>query len=803
MICPYLWIGSVQHEYGKTARRGNEAEGVIPGDSGVQGAVMELAMPAGSLQSALQAFSSGADAVYLGLKNFSARRGATNFSFGELMVLRHLADKQKKKIYVTVNTVITDAELCRVTSTLRAIAFIGCEGVIVQDLGVARLVRKDFPSLPLHASTQLAVHTIEGVKALQELGFSRVVLSRELTLDEIQVIRTACPDVEIKVFIHGAECYGFSGLCMASSQLCGRSANKGECAQICRTWFEAKKDPSVPASHSPLPPDKKKGWFFSMADLNGTGAVARLRDMGIDSLKVEGRMKNPAYVRATTRLYRAILDKDSSTDRVQEMEDDVLASFGRTNGGSWLAAYGRSGAKPVDRQSGSVLTQGIPGHQGLPVGTVEGIHEASGTLWLKIALSHGISLHDGLMYQIPTDGTPYIDIRFHVGALADSRGRRIVAASSGSTVHVALLRENSDALPCEGTMVSLVSAHDSTLALLNENLPRAKHPIPMTVKLADGFLTIHTENTRDYLPLWNINRTYPCDIQKARIPQDAGKNLRSILEASDTSFLTLGKLTIENHTSLADHEVFMPLSALKEIRRQWYEALDAELQKWLEEIPAVESASHPSRPMQNNFALLPPRVLLNDPVTGNPWIRPEAVWAALESGGDVSSLLPAVDGVSYLCLPPVMFTEAETMQYVNMIMRALDGCKVRVGLNNIGQIRWAARNPDVPVFCDAYFYLGNRQAAMNMAEKLPSLTGGYHWLESSTPPDAASWPFPPSLVGTGFVPPLFISRSCFRHDSLGLSCSGCPRSGSWHVTQTGKKYKVTVDTCITVVSQAG
>lgn len=764
---------------------------------------MELAMPAGTLQAALQAFANGADAVYLGLKNFSARRGATNFSFEELAVLRRLADEEKKKIYITVNTVITDAELCRVVSTLRAIAFIGCEGVIVQDLGVARLVRRDFPSLPLHASTQLAVHTIEGVRALQELGFSRVVLSRELTLDEIKVIRDACPDVEIKVFIHGAECYGFSGLCMASSQLCGRSANKGECSQICRTWFEAKKDPDVPAAQSPLPPDKKKGWYFSMADLNGTGAVARLQEMGIDSLKVEGRMKNPTYVRATTRLYRAILDKSAPAGRLKEMEEDVLASFGRTNGGSWLAAYGRPGAKPVDREGGSVLTRGIPGHQGVPVGTAAGIRRASSSLWLKLNLHHGISLHDGLMYQVATSAAPYADVRFHVGTLLDSQGKRIVAASPGDTVFVSLPHEIQETLPQEGTEVSLVSAHDNTLAQLNEARPRAKRPVPMTAVFSEGGITLSTTNTHDYLPLWNITRTYHCDIQKARSTQDVGKNLRSLLEASDTSLLTLGELEIENHTELKDHEIFMPLSVLKDIRRQWYALLDAEVEAWLEELPAVESTGHPSLPLTESHGVLPLRKLLNDPVTGNPWVRPEALVAALKRGEELSRLLPVVDGVFYLCLPPVMFTETETMECVDVIMEAFTGHAVRVGLNNIGQARWAERNPSTEVFCDVYLYLGNRQAAMSMAEKLPSLTGGYQWLESATPPDAPTWPFPPSLAGVDFIPPLFISRGCFRHDSLGLSCSGCPRTGSWYVTQTGRTYKVTVDNCVTVVSQAG
>ena len=199
--------------------------------------MIELALPAGTIKEAMAAFKAGADAVYFGMKDFSARKGAGNFSAEDLSRIRRYALDNSKKIYITVNTLIDDKDLPRLYETLKTIDRYGCDGLIVQDLGVARIVRKDFPSLPLHGSTQLAIHTIAGVKELQSLGFERVVLSRELNLDEIRKIRKACPDVELKVFIHGALCYGFSGLCMASHLITNRSANEGSCAQICRSWF--------------------------------------------------------------------------------------------------------------------------------------------------------------------------------------------------------------------------------------------------------------------------------------------------------------------------------------------------------------------------------------------------------------------------------------------------------------------------------------------------------------------------------------------------------------------------------------
>ena len=247
--------------------------------------MIELALPAGSLETALTAFRHGADAVYFGLKDFSARKGAVNFSFEDLSKIRRFSLENGKKTYITINTLLDDSSIDRVISTLDEVAFYGTDGIIVQDLGVADIIRRYYPSLPLHGSTQLAVHTTEGVRVLEDLGFERVVLSRELNLKEIERIRKDCPDVELKAFIHGALCYGFSGLCSASAIKCSRSANKGECAQICRSWFIDDED-------------GEKGYFFSMEDMKAGERVLELERIGIDSLKVEGRLKSPEYCAA-------------------------------------------------------------------------------------------------------------------------------------------------------------------------------------------------------------------------------------------------------------------------------------------------------------------------------------------------------------------------------------------------------------------------------------------------------------------------------------------------------------------------
>ncbi|MFA7642279.1 MAG: peptidase U32 family protein, partial [Sphaerochaetaceae bacterium] len=155
--------------------------------------MIELTLPAGSLQAALHAFAGGADAVYLGMQQYSARKGAINFSFEELAKLKQEAVRQDKRVYVTVNTLLDDRELDQAVPLLRQLELLRPDGIIVQDLGVASLLRREFPSLPIHSSTQGAVHTAEGVRMMQDLGFSRIVLSRELTFDAIARIRKECP----------------------------------------------------------------------------------------------------------------------------------------------------------------------------------------------------------------------------------------------------------------------------------------------------------------------------------------------------------------------------------------------------------------------------------------------------------------------------------------------------------------------------------------------------------------------------------------------------------------------------------
>ncbi len=743
-------------------------------------AMTELALPAGSLQAALVAFAEGADAVYLGMKSFSARKMATNFSFEELAKLRQAALSQDKKIYITVNTLIDDSQLAEAINTLKQLAFIGCDGIIVQDLGLVHIIRNQFPSLPLHASTQLAVHTIDGVRELARLGFERVVLARELTIEEIKTIRKACPDVQLKVFIHGALCYSFSGLCMASEQLCGRSANCGACAQICRNYFSVSADTEAGNVLSPVPDGQRDGWFFSMSDLKAGPVVKQLEELGIESLKIEGRMKSPAYTALATRYYRALLDGDDDTT---ELDEALSIVFSRRQTAGWLAGYGRTKQDFSIRRSPTLGSTSYPSHRGLKAGTILLVKEGRAL----VRLERRLSLRDGLMYFTKGTKEPVETVKFGLSQLINQQGKSITEAYAGETVYINLPFSN--ALPKAGELLMVISRHDQNTALLGEALAVVKKPVDMKITIEQGGLALASDQGEQF---------FSFEVSKAKKPQQTAANLTQIFSQSDTSFFTLGSLTVENHTKYAIEDVFLPLSSLKAARRAWYESLDRNLAQFL----TSKSESMPVADKQE-MEKLPLRSLMQTTQT-LPFLDLKLLRRKTEEGATLASLLFTFEDRLLLPLSPVMFDEKQFLSDLDFLVDALhkEGVlqQVRFGLNNIGQLPYF-REHQLPCYIDIYLYLANSESAKLMLSSGLELRGGYLWLERHRG-DFSTWPFTPALVEDSFKPPLFISRSCFRHDSLMLGCEGCPRRGSWYVKGDKDRYKVLVEDCITYLVKA-
>ncbi len=263
----------------------------------------ELLLPAGNTETFYAALEGGADAVYLGLKYFNARGRALNFSNRQIPVLIDLAHKKKRKVYITLNTVIKNKELPELLDILDFLNKIKPDAVIIQDWGVYHIIKKHFPDLTVHASTQMANHNSSGANYSYKKGFERVILARELTLQEAEEINKKTK-IETEVFIHGALCYSFSGMCNFSSYLGGHGANRGICSQVCRRTFNT---------------GKEAKYFYSLKDNQQIENIHNLIEAGIDSLKVEGRLKSSDYVYKVARAYRMVIDDKNKLPLATEM----------------------------------------------------------------------------------------------------------------------------------------------------------------------------------------------------------------------------------------------------------------------------------------------------------------------------------------------------------------------------------------------------------------------------------------------------------------------------------------------------
>ncbi len=269
--------------------------------------MLELLSPAGSMESVTAAVQNGADAIYLGYGDFNARRNAKNFTKEEVAAAVSYCHLRGCKVHLTLNTLLTDRELPGAAQVADEISQMGVDAVIVQDLGVVRMLRQVAPDLPIHGSTQMTIHSLDGVKVCADLGMSRVVLSRELSRDALEYICANSP-IEIETFAHGALCMCYSGQCYFSGVIGGRSGNRGLCAQPCRLKYGF----NGRANEYPL----------SLKDMSMVRHLKELQDMGIACLKIEGRMKRPEYVAIVTRIYANALreGREPTGQELQELE---------------------------------------------------------------------------------------------------------------------------------------------------------------------------------------------------------------------------------------------------------------------------------------------------------------------------------------------------------------------------------------------------------------------------------------------------------------------------------------------------
>ena len=302
---------------------------------------MEILAPAGSLHALYAAVLAGADAVYLGGKQFNARAFASNFTEKELVIGIHFAHRHGVRIYMTMNTLLRNEEIPEAIAYAKEAYLQGVDAFIIQDFGLLFALQRELPHMELHASTQMTIHNLEGVCWAAEQGLKRVVLARELSMEEIQHIKANSP-IGLEVFTHGALCFAYSGQCYMSSFLGGRSGNRGRCAQPCRLPYKV---------------DGKEGYFLSTKDLCLIDEIRTLSESGVDAIKIEGRMKKPSYVYQVVRQYRMAVDAGSSQtpERFVPDYDSLLLAFNR----EFTKGFGFQTKNP------SMLRVNHPGNRGL------------------------------------------------------------------------------------------------------------------------------------------------------------------------------------------------------------------------------------------------------------------------------------------------------------------------------------------------------------------------------------------------------------------------------------------------------
>ena len=338
---------------------------------------MELLSPAGNRDALVAAVNCGADAVYLGYTAFGARSYAGNFNAQELREAIEYAHERGKSIYVTVNTLVKQCEIDDLCDVLELLCDCHADAAIVQDMGVVRIVQERFPQLTLHASTQMTIHNTQGARLMKDMGVQRVVPARECSLAELR--NMADVGVEIEAFAHGALCVGVSGQCLFSSMIGGRSGNRGRCAQPCRLPYQLD--------------DGTSGYLLSTRDLMLIDRIPELRDAGVYSYKLEGRMKRPEYVGVITRAYREALDAAQAHVPYHPSEATLKALKQVFNRGGFTEGYA------MGKSNAALMSWERPNHWGVPIGKITSLR---GQL-AKVTLIDDLHDGDGLQVRGRTD----------------------------------------------------------------------------------------------------------------------------------------------------------------------------------------------------------------------------------------------------------------------------------------------------------------------------------------------------------------------------------------------------------------
>lgn len=652
----------------------------------------EILAPAGTMAAMQAAVAAGADAIYFGLERHNARERATNFTLARLPEIMAGLHLRGVKGYVTFNTLIYESELEDAEAMLRAIASAGVDAVIVQDIGVARMVQRLCPTLHVHASTQMTITDAASAEVARSLGVKRAILARELSAADIARLAKDT-SLELEVFVHGALCVAYSGQCFTSAAFGGRSANRGECAQACRLPYQLLVD-DVRRDLGEMK------YVLSPLDLMGIDALPDLIAAGVVSFKIEGRLKSPEYVAATTALYRKALDQILTAD------DRRLLAQGYSRGGSAGFLQG------TNHQT--ILEGTFPGHRGVFVGKVVGHDERNNRL--EIAPTENIKANDGLLFTAPTldpqnkngpGGRVSAVVRGKESIFLEFEKRRFGVADVPVGARVFRTHD-----PAADAILQKIIQEDAGNRVAISMTVSGKINQPLVLQVVDGdghAVTVQSPET--LVPAANAGLTHEILHEK-------------LGRLGDTVYV-LKQLSLD-----LPEGAHLPVRVLNQLRRQATAALDEARQR-----PAARTLG--VQPIAKHF--------LNQPVARGvrekpqiiPLCRtPEHVQGVLAAGGVAAVMLDFMElvglkkalervraaGLRVIIAPPRISKPGEEKILDALLAFAPDEMLVR----SLGQLHYLHKNTQIPLRGDFSLNVANGIAARFFIERgLQSVVPSY------------------------------------------------------------------------------
>ena len=489
---------------------------------------MEILSPAGNFECLKAAIMAGADAVYLGGKLFGARAFSNNFTDEELIEAIKYAHLYNVKVYVTVNTLIYEREVEKFLSYVDFLYKNNVDALIIQDIGMMDLIRKTYPTLELHASTQMHIHNIEGVKLVEKLGLKRAVLARETSIDTIKYIKENT-SIELEIFVHGALCISYSGQCLMSALIGNRSGNRGSCAGCCRQPYNL-------ISNNKKVNDEK--YILSTKDLCSLDIIGKLIDIGVDSFKIEGRMKSPEYVYMATKIYRTAVDSYLKTGKVKIDEKDIL---------DLKKIFNRNFTKGFlnNAKNDEITYSYRPNHQGVKIGKVIKCQNN----YVTIKLTDELNINDGIRIG---------DVGFVVTNMYKDR-KKITHASSGII-----------SIYCKDKLLENIDVLKTTDYLLNkkikEEIDARKRKVMINAKVSvykDSPIKLELSDNVNNITVLGSNV-----LKSINSPTSHLKIKEQISKLGNTIY------SINSIEVNGDDDIFIPIAELNDLRRKAIDELN-------------------------------------------------------------------------------------------------------------------------------------------------------------------------------------------------------------------------------------